>query len=197
MTIREDLLRLQWAQLGHDEVYHKDVTILPLGQRVKHFVLHNAKYTSYLFEAVGKNDSALVLRTLTDAFVISLASANTLNQDIGRELGDIAAENISLMELGGRLVLDQPRDHTDQLWIVRTFAHHTGRLAKACESLDHLESIPFRDVMKGANLALFKAILAEASVLKIDLMHSYTARIREVEARSIFDCYHQNTGRQA
>ena len=47
MNARDQLLALQWAQLKHDEAYHKDVVILPLAQRVKHMALHNAKYTAY------------------------------------------------------------------------------------------------------------------------------------------------------
>jgi hypothetical protein len=191
MTIREELLGLQWAQLKHDEAYHKDVVVLPLGQRIKHFVLHNAKYTAYLFEAVGSNDQARILKTLTDAFVITLASANTLNQDIGQELDDSATRAISIKDFGGRLIASLPRDDADPLWIVRTFAYYTGRLAKTCESLDHLESIPFRDTMKSCNLALFKAVWAEASARKIDLVDAYKVRIREVEARSIFDRHHR------
>jgi hypothetical protein len=87
MTAREQFLKLQWAQLKHDEAYHKDVVIMPLGQRIKHMALHYAKYTAYLLEAAETGDEARLTKTLTDAFVIVLASANTLNQDLGIELG--------------------------------------------------------------------------------------------------------------
>src|SRR5712664_3145282 len=87
MTIREDFLKLQWAQLKHDEAYHKDVVIMPLAERIKHMALHNAKYVAYFFEALDQGDDARLIKTLTDAFIIVLASANTLNQDVGRDLG--------------------------------------------------------------------------------------------------------------
>ena len=90
MTPREHLLKLQWAQLKHDEAYHKDVVIMPLAERIKHMALHNAKYVAYFFEAVDQGDETKVTKTLTDAFIIVLASANTLNQDIGRDLGKAA-----------------------------------------------------------------------------------------------------------
>jgi hypothetical protein len=186
MTAREQFLNLQWAQLKHDEAYHKDVVILPLAERIKHMALHNTKYTAHLFEAAEANDAATLTKTLTDAFVIALASANTLNQDLGLELGEGAENSLSLQELGASLAVSLPRDETDPLWLVRAFARHNGRLAKVCESWDHLESVPFRDAMKTCNVALLKIVLAEASVHGLDLAETYKARIREVETRSIF-----------
>jgi hypothetical protein len=91
---QSSLLELQWMQLTHDERYHKDVVILPLGERVKHMALHMAKYVGYLAELEG-DDPDRVARILTDAFIITLATANTLNQDLGRDLGDVATVPIS------------------------------------------------------------------------------------------------------
>jgi hypothetical protein len=198
MTIQEQLLALQWAQLKHDEAYHKDVAILPLAQRIRHMALHYAKYTGRLFEAADTGDRVCLLRTLTDAFVITLASANTLNQDLGRELGDVAAGCASLVDLGAQLVTSLPRDDADPLWVVRAFARYNGQLAKVCEAWDHLESVPFRDTMKSCNLALLKAVLAEASARGLNLTDAFRSRIREVETRSIFDRhYRQGAGGEA
>jgi hypothetical protein len=187
MTLREHFLRLQWAQLKHDEAYHKDVVIMPLAERIKHMALHNAKYTAYLFEAVDEKNDAKLTKTLIDAFVIVLASANTLNQDIGLDLGASVEGARSFQSLGASLAEDAGRDDTDCYWLVRSFARHTGRLAKVCESWDHLESILFRDEMKRCNLELLKAILAEGSARQLDLAESYKSRMRQVEGRSIFD----------
>jgi len=187
MTPREHLLKLQWVQLKHDEAYHKDVVIMPLAERIKHMALHNAKYTAYLFDAVDEGNAAKLTKTLTDAFIIVLASANTLNQDIGLDLGASTETASSLQSLGADLAEDIGRNETDHHWLVRNFARHTGHLAKICESWDHLESIVFRDEMKRCNLDLLKVILAEASGRQLDLTESYKSRIRQVETRSIFD----------
>jgi hypothetical protein len=187
MTLREHFLRLQWAQLKHDEAYHKDVVIMPLAERIKHMALHNAKYTAYFFDAVDEEDQAKLTKTLTDAFVIVLASANTLNQDIGSDLGAGAEAAESFQSLGASFAESIGRDDADDYWLVRNFARHTGRLAKVCESWDHLESILFRDEMKRCNLELLKVILAEASDRQLDLAESYKSRMRQVEERSIFD----------
>jgi len=91
-------------QLAHDERYHKDVVILPLGERVKHMALHMAKYVGYLAEIEG-DDPERVARILTDAFIITLATANALNQDLGRDLGDIA-DGADLERLGQTFAAD-------------------------------------------------------------------------------------------
>lgn len=187
MTIQEQLLTLQWAQLKHDEAYHKDVVILPLAQRIKHMALHNTKYTAYLLEAVEAGDEGRFIKTLTDAFIIALASANTLNQDLGDDLGNSEDSAPTLQALGTSLAESLPYDPSDPLWLVRQFARHNGQLAKVCEAWDHLEAVPFSETMKSCNVALLKAVLAEAGARKLDLAEAYKARIREVEARSIFD----------
>ncbi|MCW3474693.1 hypothetical protein [Limobrevibacterium gyesilva] len=198
MTVRDQLLALQWTQLKHDEAYHKDVVILPLAQRIKHMALHNAKYTAHLFEVAETGDEARLIKTLTDAFIISLASANTLNQDLGGELGEAAVAATSLPALGADLTVELARSDADPLWLVRAFARQNGQLAKACESWDHLESVPFRDLMRSCNVAILKAVLVEASARELDLAEAYRARIREVETRSIFDGhYREGAGGEA
>jgi hypothetical protein len=198
MTVGEHFLKLQWAQLRHDEAYHKDVVIMPLAERMKHMALHNAKYTAYLFDATDTGDEARLAAILTDAFIIVLASANTLNQSIGIDLGERAEIPSSLQELGRNLATDIQRNAEDPLWLVRTFARHSGQLAKVCESWDHLESVAFRDEMKRCNIELLKAILAEASARGFDLAQSYKSRIRQVETRSIFDrLFHEGAGGEA
>lgn len=185
MPVRDQLLALQWAQLKHDESYHKDVVILPLAQRIKHMALHNAKYTAYFLEAVETGDEPRLIKTLVDAFIIALASANTLNQDLGKDLDNAAAGTFA--STAASLAASLPHDPEDPLWLVRQFARHNGQLAKICESWDHLEPVPFREGMKACNLALLKVVLAEAGAKGLDIEAAYKDRIRIVETRSIFD----------
>jgi len=195
MPIRDQLLALQWTQLKHDEAYHKDVVILPLAQRIKHMALHNAKYTAHFFEAAETGDESRLIKTLVDAFIIALASANTLNQDLGKEF-DAAAD--SFAETAASLAASLPRDPKDPLWLVRQFARHNGQLAKICESWDHLEPVPFREGMKACNLALFKVVMAEAGARGLDIETAYKGRIRVVETRSIFDdLFREGSGGEA
>jgi hypothetical protein len=186
MNVRDQLLALQWSQLKHDEAYHKDVVILSLAERIKHMALHNAKYTGHFIDAIDTGDDARLAQRLADAFIITLASANTLNQDLGYELG-VIGEAESMHQAGERLVDVLPREASDPLWIVRQFARHNGQLANICESWDHLEAMPFREGMKACNLALHQAVLADCAGRDIDISAAYKSRIRVVETRSIFD----------
>lgn len=179
------LLNLQWAQLAHDERYHKDVVIMPLGDRVKHMALHMAKYVGYLAEIEG-DDEDRVARILTDAFIITLATANTLNQDLGRDLGDAADGVADLDRLAAAVGSDLGQDNSVG-GLLRPFARHAGALAKACESLDHMEAFPFRTAMRDSNLALFKLVVAAGAARSIALEQRYRERLRVVEERSIFD----------
>lgn len=187
MSVCDHLLTLQWAQLKHDEAYHKDIVILPLAQRMKHMALHNAKYTAYFLAAVEDGDDVRFQRTLTDAFIICLAVANTLNQHLGREL-TASNPDRSLLELGNALAGTLARDD-DPLWIMQQYCKHSGQLAKLCEAWDHLEDLQFRSGMHQCNLSLVSAVLAEAAARDIDLAAFYRERIRAVEARSIFDSF--------
>lgn len=185
MTSRSYVLDLQWTQLAHDERYHKDVVTMPLGERVKHMALHMAKYVGYLAEIEG-DDEERVARILTDAFIITLATANTLNQDLGRDLGDAAAGVADLDQLAAAVGSDLGQDNSVG-GLLRPFARHAGALAKACESLDHMEAFPFRTAMRDSNLALFKLVVAAGAARALPLEQRYRERLRVVEERSIFD----------
>ena len=183
MTIATNLLpSLQWHQLVHDDDYHKDIAAMSPAMRMKHFALHMAKYCGYLLDASERGDDALTARALVDAFAIVLAIANTLGQDLA---SDLSARNQD--DLDGQ---------SPDIW--RPFVKQTGLLAKACESLDHIEDIAFKVMMKQANAGLAAAILRGADQHAIGLDHAYKVRLREVEIRSPFDAFIQQrrSGRQ-
>lgn len=176
MIVATNLLPdLQWHQLVHDEDYHKDIAAMSPAMRIKHFALHMAKYGAYLLDASERGDDMLTRRALVDAFAIVLAIANTLGQDLA---GDLSARN-----------QDDPAGWPPEIW--RLVVKETGVLAKACESLDHIEDIAFKVLMKQANTALAAAILRAADQHEIGLVEAYKVRLREVEIRSPFDAFIQ------
>lgn len=188
MDTGKRLLALQWAQKRHDELYHKDIVLLSVADRMKHMALHFAKYVGDTADALDKHDAERLHRILVDAFVISLVSANTLNIDLGKELSTEQSEaDLSLKALGLELWKTTQQPGVDDTRFHRKFAYHTGRLAKACESVDHLEAYPFRESMKEQVVALFRLFLAEAAIRQLDLDERTSDRLRKVEAGSIFD----------
>jgi hypothetical protein len=186
-TFAENLLGLQWIQLNHDERYHKDIVRLPVADRLKHFALHMAKYVGYFAEAIDSEDSTLLERTLVDAFIISLASANTLNLDLGHALSRYATSEVdSLRTLRFKLAHEFFPEGADGVRFLKELARRTSRFAKACESLDHVESHPFREAMSSSVLDIFQLLLAESSVAGIDPVERAKARIQDIEPRNIF-----------
>jgi hypothetical protein len=190
MALAEKLLALQWNQLNHDERYHKEIVLLPVADRMKHFALHMAKYVGYFAEALELGGSALFERTLIDAFIISLASANTLNLDLGKALvGEHSAPTESVGKLGLQLAHQADMEADDRDTFLKRFARCSGRLAKACESLDHVESHPFRESMLSAVLDLSKLVVAEGALAKLDLVEGARIRHQGIEPKSIFHRY--------
>ncbi|MGR9418239.1 hypothetical protein [Rhizobium leguminosarum] len=175
-VVADFIYDLQLEQLRHDERFHKDVVILSLADRVKHMALHNAKYVAYFFEA---NEGERFAAVLTDAFIITLATANTLNQDLGKAVAEEWATISSFAEVP----LPQPEG---QQAFIKAYAIAAGSLAKACESWDHLEMAPFNTMMRESNLSLFKLVVGYSGALKLDIVESYRARLRFIERRSMF-----------
>ena len=186
MSVRDQLLELQWSQLKHDEAYHKDVVILPLAERIKHMALHNAKYTGHFIDAIDSGDAARLSKTLTDAFIIALASANTLNQDLGSDLAAIGEAEL-LKAAGEQLADVLPRNASIRSGSFGSSLGTQASSPKSVKSWDHLEPLPFREGMKASNLALLQIVLADCAGRAIDIAVAYKSRIRIVETRSIFD----------
>jgi hypothetical protein len=70
--------------------------------------------------------------------------------------------------------------------LIKAFVVETGKMAKACEALDHLEKYDYRAVLEESTVKLTGEILNFAAGQRIDLRTAVEARWREVEQRSIF-----------
>lgn len=157
-----DFLNLQMYQNNHDKIYHTDIDVLPMSSKMKHYTLHMCKYASYLLTAEIEDDHGLRQRALVDTFVISLAIANTLNQNLTKAMHDFADPNC----------VPWPK-----------FPVLVGRLAKACEALDHLEDFPFRTTMLETNVKIMAMATWMLCHLGMDVETLYKTRIQEVEQR--------------
>lgn len=175
------LMRLQRAQQAHDEVAHRDILSFNLHTRLKHMVLHFFKYAGNIETARASGDLATLQRVLVDALIICLASANGLNLSLEKALGgDTGLE--SLDPSSATSGLDDPfRSAVSKLVLLG------GQMAKAMESLDHMEAGDPRATMN----ALVPQLTAEVLMLlkdigARDIERKVLARLRAVEERSIF-----------
>jgi hypothetical protein len=177
----DELFALQVAQLKHDEFYHREIARLTVHARLNHMALHFAKYVGQLAGAVESDDRRLIRRTITDAFVIALSSANTLGLSLGAAI-PFARDARSLAELGRMLPDDSNRPNR----LLLSFAVPTGRIARACEKLDHVEGFPFRETIIEGVVALCQASIVAAQGYDFDLPSSVRDRFAEIESKYLF-----------
>lgn len=172
------LLDLQKAQNEHDTEYHPDIIALGTIGRLKHMALHNAKYAARFAVATAEDNENVFNKTLTDSFIIGLSTANTLTQNLEKQIE------------GERKVASHRSNSRD---FCLEYLQVVGRMAKACESIDHLEDYPFRSEINKANLSLVTLLLDEAFSRNFDLSKAYTDRIADVEKHSGFAIFSSDT----
>lgn len=183
------LKALQLRQQAHDDGYHADIRNLLPARSVTHMTLHQTKYMGAMAAALEAGDAAALRRLITDSFVIVLATANILGQD----LSAMAGPQAGLGELGCVWLRTNRAgcDVFDGRQVTLRYAALCGRMAKACEALDHLEDFPSRATLAACNADLLHMVVALAASRNLDLETAYDARIAAVEAKSVFNGFLQ------
>jgi hypothetical protein len=159
---------LQAAQFFHDERFHREISRLSVQDRLKHMTLHFAKYAGEMVSDQPQRDQREVL---LDAFIIGISTANILGLDL---------------EKAGFTEEPSPLPYGIRLSIA------AGRLAAACEKLDHLEAFPFRETMTNWVIRIIRDTKREAELLQIDLPSAVCRRLEDIKRKSIF--YHELSG---
>lgn len=156
--------RLQWQQFEHDEKYHREIARLTVQDRLKHMALHFAKYAGGL--ADSPEDGA-VRRLVTDIVVIAISSANILNLRLSDQHNALRSARKD-SELATAITIG------------------AGRMAAACEKMDHLEAFPFRERISESVLELLSQALTYAEAKDWDVEGMVAARLQPVKEKSIF-----------
>lgn len=186
MNAAKALRNLQARQREHDIRAHQDIYYLSYPDRMKHLSFHVAKYAGRL--AVRNISDAEFARTLVDAFIISLSAADVLRIDFSDALNNKVKidQCPSLVDFGLAL---RDQDHKAEGlsdWYFRKIAYIAGRMAKACESLDHMEPIPYREVLSEAAIDLCQVTIIAAAIRSLDLLAATGERWEIIEAQRIF-----------
>ena len=185
--VSEELFQLQLEQFRHDEIYHREISRLTVHQRLNHMALHFSKYAGQIAEICHSADEERVQRTITDIFVIGLSSANTLNMRVADQIGECQKTSVcDLAELGAVLAKRGDVENFDSLWFLKALAISSGRMAKGCESIDHLEPFPFNERIKESVVEICKTALIAASLRDLDLASAVRTRLAGVKERLIF-----------
>lgn len=160
----EALDRLQWQQFEHDEKYHREIARLTVQDRLKHMALHFAKYAGNLADAP---DGQAVKRLVTDIIVIAISSANILNLRLSDQHNAL-------------------RGRCEKSGFATAITIAAGRMAAACEKMDHLEAFPFRERISESVLELLSQALSFAEAQDWDVEEMVAARLQPVKEKSIF-----------
>jgi hypothetical protein len=187
-SIKEQLFALQKDQLDHDEFFHKEITRLNIHQRLNHMALHFAKYSGSLCDCILNNfDESVLRKNIIDSFVISITCSNILNIRISDKLATNDPSDFSSLEdLGRAIAVNNKINIEDSLWLVRSLPVVVGKLAKACESVDHLEAYLYRESITENVVAICSLMLIAAAVYEIDLISEVPLRLLGVKKKSIF-----------
>lgn len=194
-TINEQLFSIQIQQYEHDEFFHKEITRLNIHQRLNHMVLHFAKYTGKICDAIlNTHNEQITKKNVIDSFIISTTCANILNVRLSDKvyyINNTDSPN-NLIELGFIIANQLNIDVKDSLWLIKTYPAIVGELAKACESIDHLESYLYRETIANCVVRIFSLMLIAASTLNINIADEVSARLTEVKKKSIFFDYYMS-----
>jgi hypothetical protein len=185
MSVERLLNDLQARQREHDIKAHKDIYYLPNPERIKHFTFHIAKYAGRL--ALSDESEESFIRTLVDTFIIALSASELLAINLPHEVGvpKNTSTHVDLRDFGLALSTQLFKGAISRDWYFRQIARIAGQMSKACESLDHLEEFPFREVITKAVINLLQITIATAAFLEIDLTSQAHARWNAIEAKNI------------
>lgn len=188
MSAKQQLTQLQFIQLEHDKYFHPDILSLPVQRRVCHMTLHFAKYAGKLTVAKHNHDRDSLLMTLVDVFIICLTVGNMFNKRLS-DLDSLFAlqdeQNIS--DFAKRLTVSEKISKED----IFTYASEmltieAGKMAKAIESLDHLESYPYKESVLDSLSKIVEIVIVSFSFMNVDVYSKICSRLEAVEKKSIF-----------
>jgi len=185
MSLKEQLKELEWKQLQHDKLYHSDIWCLDVQTRLKHMVLHIAKYSSKVqLVFLGDLDDAKFQEVILDIFIISLSSINIINKDVNDALGVFDEDGIDHLytRTFSELFDEDSFDKNFQVLVNKS----VSLLCKAIEATDHFEAFHSRSVIVEEFCKLLK--VSFVSMLNyfpsVDLFDAVSDRLYQVEKRS-------------
>jgi hypothetical protein len=181
-----ELFELQLEQFRHDETYHREIARLSVQHRLNHMVLHLSKYLG-LFANNTDVDEQRLNRAIIDSIIIGLSTANILNLRLADRLIGPNERPLGLSDLCMHFAAQMGgADSLDRDFLVKRTAIAVGRMAKGCESVDHLESFPFREAITDGLIDALRVLLATAAARGVDVSTSVRARLGGVKSKSIF-----------
>ena len=195
------LITLQNEQFKHDEDCHRDILYMTYQERFKHDALHYGKYSGRLAllledKLPSEKIQAVVKKTLVDAFIIILHSAELFQMDLEaylKEKLNIEGE-LSIAELVKTLKesasdiyasLNAPDEKDRLLNLMLKMTVIGGPMQKAAEELDHMIGIP-RDEIRDRTANLLVILLLAGSIWNVDYEKDVRNRWEDIVRKTKF-----------
>ncbi len=183
-SAHEIMLQIQRQQHAHDLLAHRDILNLDTTTRLKHMALHFLKYAGKISAALEKNDHEKLKHTVVDIFIICLATANSLNFNLGKSWSESSDELQSLAE-----TISRKESITDVFkFSLFKLVEISGQMAKSIESTDHLEKGNPRSELEALIPDLTRSMLIALGQLQVPIEDSVRERWLAVQSKSIFSC---------
>ena len=167
--------RLQSRQREHDERFHPDIYAGPQAERLAHYAFHGMKYTGRIASIIREKPDQHVSKlqqTVADAFIITLATANALNLDL---------HPLDMPDLPQSMAL--PEDVARSLLI--SYAIYQGRIAKALDARDHVESFPIGQELRDSTKEVAHELTQAAHHLRMNLEQAVFERWHSIERHRV------------
>jgi len=179
-SAKQILFDLQVEQHHHDENYHREIARLSLHQRLNHMALHFCKYVGKVAAAETIEASMPVF---VDTLVIALSTANILNIELYDALDGGDHDYAGLPVFGRALAHKLGTSIEGQAELINAMAIPAGKIAAACEKIDHLEDVAYRSEIKGGVACLAAISLALLSTNGADPADAVRSRLTSVKTR--------------
>jgi hypothetical protein len=179
-SAQQVLFELQVEQHKHDETYHREIARLSLHQRLNHMALHFAKYTGKIGAAERIADTVPVY---VDILIIAISTANILNIELWELVEAHESDYSTLQTFARKLASEIPTAIDDHIDLFRETAIASGRMAAACEKIDHLEEINFRAEIRYSLVPLVCLSLAVMADQGVDPAEAVHTRLEKVKQR--------------
>ncbi len=186
MTAKQDLQYLIQKQREHDAACHRDIYSLPSKARLTHLVLHFMKYAGK-FASLPKWDvyaNTQVASIITDTFIIGLSAADVLHVSADMILTE-AKDSHHLFGAGTALYPQYFHIRYDPDRVLRLFVQPIGKMAKALESLDHLERFDYRQELEDGLVTIMQLCLIVAAGIEIHLRATVDERWKNIEEKQV------------
>ncbi len=179
MSMIDHFSELQTEQQRHDDLAHRDILCLPVQDRIRHMVLHFAKYCGHLADIQNVYNEARFTSTLVDTTIICLASANSLSIKLADSIQDQVSRSDRTTKFKAQAGISQ--ELSTEFFV--QLSKVTGTMAKACESLDHLESFDYLGTLERGVITIASLSAMVADRARIDLPTLVRARWERIERK--------------